>query len=62
MKPQVIRTEKKCSKCQKVQPIAQFSRCKSSYDGHVYHCKTCTKKLRAERMKKPEIIAFDYYE
>jgi hypothetical protein len=61
MKPEVIRTEKKCSKCKTVKSIVFFSKCRSSYDGHVYHCKECEKK---RKLKKNDgiIVAFDYYE
>lgn len=62
MKPEVIRTEKKCSQCKVLQPIEQFNRSRSSIDGHVYQCKSCEKERRAARKKQPEIVAFDYYE
>lgn len=62
MKPEIIRTEKKCSRCKDIQPITNFSKSRASIDGHVYHCKNCEKKVREIRKKKPDIIAFDYYE
>lgn len=37
--------EKGCSKCQVVQPVSEFYRCKTSADGFYSYCKTCSHRV-----------------
>jgi 5-methylcytosine-specific restriction endonuclease McrA len=50
-----IVTEKKCSRCKKVKPIADFSLNKHFRDGYSYNCKKCCSETSKEyRTKHPE--------
>ena len=48
-------TEKKCFKCQLVQPLSEFYKHAQMGDGHVNKCKDCNKKdVRSNRKSKVE--------
>lgn len=44
--PELLRSEKRCTDCQKVLPIQMFSVSKSALDGRQSRCKACGKKCR----------------
>lgn len=55
---------KRCSKCRKVKPIAQFNRRQASPDGYTYKCKECEKitaKANYHKRKK-KLSRNRYYE
>jgi hypothetical protein len=42
---------KRCNRCRAVKPIDQFSRDRSSADGHTYECKACVLDRQRERRR-----------
>lgn len=62
---EIVAVEKKCSDCERILPVGQFSKRKQSKDGLAYKCKSCQsifhEKWRESRTPKPHDIIIETY-